>query len=75
MLGCDWENVVTHALFSSNPAFVKSGFWPVGLKRPEMLLGLVRPGCQVMLWKVRSMVVRMALSGRRVASLIEIRPD
>jgi hypothetical protein len=36
--GGDWENVATHALFTSNPAMVSSGFRPGGLKRLEMLL-------------------------------------
>jgi hypothetical protein len=35
--GVDWENVVTHTLFTSNPAFVSSEFQPRGLKRLEML--------------------------------------
>jgi hypothetical protein len=35
--GGDWENVATHALFTSNPAFVKSVFRLGGLKRLEML--------------------------------------
>ena len=35
--GGDWENGAPHALFSSNPAIVSSGFSPGGLKRLEML--------------------------------------
>jgi hypothetical protein len=35
--GGDWENVATHALFTSNPVFVMSEFRLGGLKRLEML--------------------------------------
>jgi hypothetical protein len=35
--GADWENDATHALITSNPAFLSSGFRPGGLKRLEML--------------------------------------
>jgi hypothetical protein len=35
--GGDWENVATHAVFTSNPVFVSSGFQPGDLKRLEMI--------------------------------------
>jgi hypothetical protein len=35
--GGDWENVATHALFTSNPDETIAEFWPEGLKRLEML--------------------------------------
>jgi hypothetical protein len=35
--GADWENGATHALITSNPTFLSSGFWPGDLKRLEML--------------------------------------
>jgi hypothetical protein len=36
--GADWENGATHALITSNLAFLSSRFRPGGLKRLEMLL-------------------------------------
>jgi hypothetical protein len=35
----DWENIVTHALFTSNPDETITGFQPESLKRLKMLLG------------------------------------
>jgi hypothetical protein len=35
--GADWENIATHARFTSNPNENIAGFQPGGLKRLEML--------------------------------------
>jgi hypothetical protein len=43
--GADWENVATHALFTSNPNETIAGFRSGGRKQLEMLLGLVWHGC------------------------------
>jgi hypothetical protein len=31
--GGDWKNIITHAIFTSNPAFISTKFWPKDLKR------------------------------------------